>query len=241
MNIKSLIKNALNALHLDLTKNLKYDRLTYKVINQVVKKDSICIDIGCHKGEILDKILKNAPNQKHYAFEPIPSLYKQLKEKYKETTIVFPYALSDNEGEVRFNHVKNAPEYSGILQRTYFGLKEPDIEKVIVETMKLDSLVPANSKIDFIKIDVEGGEFPVLRGAQRVLKESKPVVVFECGLGGSEFYGTKPEALFDYLDKEINLKVSLLDRWIQNEPPLTKEEFSNTFYKGLEFYFIAYP
>lgn len=76
--IKDTIRKGLNALHLDLTKNLKYDRLTKEVIARSLKNNSNAIDAGCHKGEILDLILKHAPNGKHFAFEPIPDFLMPL-------------------------------------------------------------------------------------------------------------------------------------------------------------------
>src|SRR5678816_318941 len=97
--IKDTIRKSLNALHLDLTKNLKYDRLTKEVIAQALKKNSNAIDVGCHKGEILDLILKYAPEGKHFAFEPIPDFYNALKIKYATRSEVFPFALSDKPGE----------------------------------------------------------------------------------------------------------------------------------------------
>src|SRR6187402_2560044 len=117
--IKDTIRKSLNALHLDLTRNLKYDRLTKDVIAKALKKNSNAIDVGCHKGEILDLILKNAPDGKHFAFEPIPDFYDALKIKYAGRCEVFSYALSDAPGKTTFNYVRNAPAYSGIKKRAY--------------------------------------------------------------------------------------------------------------------------
>lgn len=56
---------------------------------------------------------------KHFGFEPIPSLYRQLKQKFSKAATILPYALSDKKGTTTFNYVKNAPAYSGINKRTY--------------------------------------------------------------------------------------------------------------------------
>jgi len=52
--IKELIRKILIGLRIDLTKNIYYDRLTLKILDKVVKPNSNCIDIGCHKGEIMN-------------------------------------------------------------------------------------------------------------------------------------------------------------------------------------------
>src|SRR4051812_13194549 len=119
MEIKDLVRKSLNALHLDITKNLKYDRLTKVIISGVVTPDSICIDVGCHKGEILDLLLRQAPKGHHYAFEPIPDLFNDLVIKYGDKNHIFSYALADKEGTTTFQFVRNAPAYSGLKQRKY--------------------------------------------------------------------------------------------------------------------------
>ena len=122
-------------------------------------------------------IVSYAPNAKHFGFEPIPSLYDLLLTKYSENVEILPFALSDENGKTKFQFVKNAPAYSGILQRKY-DVKVPDIQEIEVELKKLDDVIPSNLKIDFIKIDVEGAEFGVLKGAKNILKKSKPLPKF---------------------------------------------------------------
>ena len=238
-SIKALLRKTLNHLHLDLTKNLEYDRLTSKIISKTVSSDSSCIDIGAHKGEILDLFLKYAPNAKHFAFEPIPFLYENLKKKYSKTCNIYPIALSDNEGVTKFQFVKNAPAYSGILQRKY-DIKNPEIEEIEVQLDTLDSILDEKLKIDFIKIDVEGAEFSVLKGAKRTICTHKPYVLFECGLGASDYYGTKAEAVFDFFH-HANLNISTLKGWLEDEKRiLSKEQFCEHFARNTEYYFLAH-
>jgi FkbM family methyltransferase len=185
-------------------------------------------------------IISNAPKGNHFAFEPIPYLFNQLQIKYKEKATIYPYALSDVTGTSTFQHVKNAPAYSGINKRQY-ALETPDIEQISVELKTLDSIIPADVKIDFIKIDVEGGEYGVLKGAKQLLKKYKPVVIFESGLGASDYYGTKPDELYQFIATEIGLKISTLKSFIKNKASLTQAEFVNHFNNNTEYYFIAHP
>jgi len=239
MDIKNIIRLTLNFLHLDLTKNLEYDRLTKVIMKSVIQEDSNCIDVGCHKGEILDAIIKLSPKGKHFAFEPIPYLFQNLEAKYSSQVSLFPFALSDKEGQSTFQLVKNAPAYSGINKRKY-AVEKPDIEEIQVELKELDSLIPNDTKIDFIKIDVEGGEFDVLKGAKRILSDHQPFIIFEFGLGASEFYGTKPNDLFQFLNSDIGLKISTLKAFISKCPSMNMEEFEQVFNTNKEYYFIAH-
>jgi FkbM family methyltransferase len=207
-------------------------------MKKTIGKENNCIDIGCHKGEILDLMLAYSPKGKHYAFEPIPYLFKELKVKYANRAEFFPYALAETNGETTFQVVKNAPAYSGIKKRKY-DVKNPDIEEINVEMKKLDDVLPPDEKIHFIKIDVEGGEFAVLKGARNLLKSNKPIIIFECGKGASDYYGTNPEDLFHFISDEIRLKIYTLHAYLKNANPMTANEFVNYFESNEEYYFIA--
>ena len=240
MGYKAFIRQILNFFHLDLTKNLEYDRLTKLIMKKVIKSDSNCVDVGCHKGEILEDIIKLAPNGKHFAFEPIPLFFDKLKARYNGNVSVLPYALSDKEGESSFQFVKNAPAYSGLEKRKY-SVDKPDIEEIKVELKSLDSVVPESQKIDFIKIDVEGGEYDVLKGAKRILKTNKPTIIFEFGKGASEYYGTIPEDLFSFVNEEVGLRVFLLKDFIKEGESLSKDDFISCYQENCEYYFVASP
>ncbi len=238
MNIKNTIRAILNFLHLDLTKNLEYDRLTKKIMQRVITNNTNCIDVGCHKGEMLDEMLKYAPNGTHFGFEPIPYLYEALQKKYTTKATIYPYALSNTNGTSTFQLVKNAPAYSGINRRKY-DIETPNVEEITVELKTLDELIDANLKIEFIKIDVEGGEFGVLKGAEQLLKKNKPTIVFESGLGASDYYGTTPDALYQFLTQNIGLKIYTLKSFINEKKSLSLKEFEEYFNTNKEYYFIA--
>ncbi len=239
MDYKNTVRSGLNFLHLDLTKNLKYDRLTKLVMKRVINSGSNCIDIGCHKGEILDIILKFSPDGKHFGFEPLPFLFDKLINNYKNNATILPFALANEGGFSTFQYVKNAPAYSGIKKRKY-DIENPEIEEIKVELKKLDDVIPPNIKIDFIKIDVEGAELGVLKGGKELLKKYKPTIIFEFGLGASDFYGTSPADMFIFITEEIGLKISLIESFLKNDDPLNLKDFDYYFNNNKEYYFIAH-
>lgn len=239
MNAKAIVRETLMFLHLDITLNLKYDRLTKVIMKSRLKPDSNCVDVGCHKGEILEMMLKFAPNGKHFAFEPIPQLLNELKSKFDGKATIYQYALSDSKGggKTTFNLVKNAPAYSGIKQRHY-DIDNPEIEVITVDLSTMDEVLE-NQKIDFIKIDVEGGEFGVLKGARNLLKANMPTILFECGKGASDYYGTKPADIFRYLTQEIGLRIFTLQDFIKGQKSLSESEFVQCFDTIKEYYYVA--
>lgn len=94
-------------------RSLLYDKQTFKIMKKTLNKNSNCIDVGAYDGDILNKIIKIAPNGDHMAFEPIPMLYDELKKRYPGVK-VYNYALSDNNNKTTFQHVTNLETYSGL-------------------------------------------------------------------------------------------------------------------------------
>jgi FkbM family methyltransferase len=237
---KKILKTILIFFHIDITKNMQYDRQTLKVMGRVIREGSNCIDIGCHKGEMLEIILNFSKNGNHFVFEPIPYLNEKLHEQFNNPNInISKIALSNEKGTAVFNIVKNAPAYSGLKQRKY-AIANPEIEQVSVETDLLDNIIPKEINIDFIKIDVEGAEYPVMQGAAETIRRCKPVIIFEFGLGASDYYGTKPEMVYDLLNGTCGLKIFTLYNWLKGKSSLTKDEFRELYENSREYYFLAH-
>ena len=236
---KRYIRRLLQFSGIDLTQNMVYDRQTRQILDRILMSDSNTVDVGCHEGEILAGMLRRAPFGKHFGFEPLPRYFQKLQHKYGSAVRLFSCALANRNGTSRFHFVKNAPAYSGIRERSYDGLA-PQIERIRVELRRLDDVIPADIPIHFIKIDVEGGELDVLKGSERILRTYKPFVIFEFGLGASDYYGSTPEALFEYLSGKIGMKISLLSLFLQGGPSLTKGALKWHYRNGREYYFIAH-
>lgn len=238
LRLKRLVKK----LPVVFTKNQQYDSQTKQIIRKVCTAHSNSVDVGTHNGDILDMLVQQSPNGTHYGFEPLPGFYESLRLKYQQqkNIMLFDVALSNVNGNSSFNFVSSNPSYSGIKKRNYDRTNETD-ETIEVKTARLDDvLLQQNKKIDFIKIDVEGGELGVLQGAAQLIKRDRPVIVFECGLGGSDVYDTTPAELFTFFS-DLDYSISLLKDYLNEEPALTKASFEEQYYQKLNYYFVALP
>lgn len=240
--LKKFAKHLLYKAGIDITQNQRYDRQTMAIMKKVLKPDSNAIDVGCHEGEMLDEMLQLAPSGQHWGFEPLPDFYQNLKTHFSEHKNIHLHqtALSSENGQAEFIHVKNAPAYSGLQERDY-KVANPELEPIQVEKRKLDDIIPPETPINFIKIDVEGGEFDVMKGAQRLLTRWKPIVVFEYGMGAADHYHVLPRELYSFLGEKCGLRVSLMMRWLDGKAALTADEFEKIYSDKSEYYFIAYP
>ncbi len=240
--MKELIKHLLSLLHISITRNQLYDARTRQILARVLTPDSVCVDIGCHKGEIMDLMLQHAPMGRKFGFEPLPPFYRQLVEKFRhhDNVEISPLALYDQNGETTFQFVVNDPAYSGIKKRRYDSSRV-EISEIKVQTARLDEVLPPGLKPDLIKIDVEGAEYRVLLGAGKILKTARPLVIFEFGIGAADYYGAEPGQLFSYLTDNCELKINTLKGFLKNRPPISADKFREFFTTGREYYFIAYP
>lgn len=144
------------------------------------------IDIGAHVGlwtmqlvNFFDEIV---------AFEPMPGFFEcfrsNLKEDLDEDRVVFwPYALSNKSGDIDIQVTADNSGNSHVAVNRNEGLI------VNVSVCRLDGF--AFNPVDFMKIDVEGWEYPVVLGAEQTIKRCKPVIVVEQKSGNAERYGFK--------------------------------------------------
>ena len=216
-----------------------YDRLAVLIMKRVLGENSTCIDVGCHAGAILEQMLRYAPKGTFLAFEPLPTYFRDLKLKFGERVRVFPYALGDQCRTTSFKFVETNPAYSGFRERQYPTEHERVID-IAVEERTLDSVIQSEKidRIDFIKVDVEGAEILVFRGAKNAIQSSKPVIVFEHGLGAGVLY-SRSEDMFRFF-VECDMQVSSLIAFLKRRPPLNEASFCEQVSSG-EFYFVAHP
>lgn len=206
----------------------------HRLLGYVLREDSNCVDVGCHQGAVLWQMVARAPRGRHHAFEPLPHLAAALRARFPAVA-VHELALSEEAGDAAFHHVVTNAGYSGLRRRTY---ERPDerVERVVVRTARLDDLIPAELPIAFVKIDVEGAELQVLRGAERTLRAWRPYVVFEHGRGAADHYGTTPEMVHRLLDG-CGLAVFGLD----GEGPLDEAALRGIYDAGSAWNFLARP
>ncbi len=236
---RAAIDDAVIELLTDTSKNRRYDLQTSAIITRVMGPTSLGIDIGAHVGDILRRMVDVAPDVRHLAFEPLPHLAAGLRQHFPSVDVHQVALVANPRGAVEFHHVASNPGYSGLRERRY---DRPDetIEKITVDTARLDDIVDSKSAPELIKLDVEGAELGVLEGATSTIGRARPVIVFEHGLGASDRYGTTPEAVHDFFAAH-DMDVSLPATWLEHGPPLSREQLGDQFHRGANFYFVASP
>ena len=194
----------------------------------LLTRDSNCIDVGCSYGVFLKDIIHMSPQGSHLAFEPIPLLYERLVSMFPSAD-VRRVALSDESGEATFNWLPEAQGLSGLTKYKYAVTEKG--QEITVRTEPLDEQLPPGYAPSLIKIDVEGGEYAVLRGAEKTLARYKPVLVIEYPRRGKPIPGISREDLYDFLVSEMGYRA--FDMF--GHGPLSRPDFGLS--PGLNFVF----
>jgi FkbM family methyltransferase len=204
-----------------------------RLIAWTVPRDGHCIDVGSHVGEVLAELVRAAPDGRHIAYEPLPALAAGLRAAFPQVD-VRGRALADERGRRAFVHAVGNPGWSGFRQRPTPHAER--FESLTVEVERLDDALPDSFRPAFIKIDVEGAELEVLRGALETLKTFQPVVAFEHGLGSADYYDTEPGDVHALLAGEARLRIYDL----AGDGPYSLEAFRRAFAQGAPVNFVAH-
>jgi FkbM family methyltransferase len=150
-------------------------------IRTLVKKGDTILDIGSNFGYY--SVVLAAHLQKDcriFAFEPLPENYARLVDHIKLNSMgdciePSPLAISDVSGESVISLRVNGNSGSASL------VASESEQKIVIKTVSIDEFVEEKklSRVDFLKVDVEGSEPLVLRGASQLIREQKPSMMVE--------------------------------------------------------------
>jgi FkbM family methyltransferase len=143
------------------------------LLKKYLKPGFIVFDVGANIGEWSIMAFQSEPNIHIFAFEPLPIAFNSYKKKLQTSLAkaeLFQLALSDHLGRAEFYHCTARSTLSSLFRRDIFSSKKT--EKISVELDTLDHFCTIHhiNKIDYLKIDTEGGEISILQGAKNLLK-----------------------------------------------------------------------
>jgi len=180
-------------LHVDTASYLEWTMFWYGVYEPMVKKliaafalpGSTMIDVGANVG-IHSLVMAQVvgASGRVYAFEPHPKIYRRLKENSVLNNfwwcIAEQMALSDKKGIGFLSNYNEQDSNRGTAQVLENDALVSSKFSIVLDTLDNFSKTRDVQNICLIKIDVEGHEAAVLRGARATIYLQRPVVIFEC-------------------------------------------------------------
>jgi len=163
-------------------------RLSYSVLLDA--NLSYC-DVGGNLGAHANCFLTDMKAANLAIFEPIPQMRDHLESRFgaRSNVSIYPYALADQTVQTTFFVKPGALAESGLARKdAYSDGRTDNLEAIPVSVRRLDD-VELGFAPDFIKIDIEGAEIDMLRGARETIAAARPLISVEYGSTGYEAFG----------------------------------------------------
>jgi FkbM family methyltransferase len=178
----------------------------------MLNREGVFLDVGAHIGYyslyVLPRVLEV------YSFEPDPRVRVLLEKNVsgRPNISVLPWAVGARQGRARFT----LEEHSEVSHLSAEG--EESSKQVVVEVITIDEFVRLGGlPVEAIKIDVEGHDTEVIKGALNVLAEQQPLVLTEA----------RPDAVLFALTGRVEYRVFAYVRQPKTRKKWLAELFSN--------------
>ncbi|MDQ1253737.1 MAG: hypothetical protein QG646_2926 [Euryarchaeota archaeon] len=179
------------------------------VFMRIIKKGNIVFDVGANMGSftILFSHLVGSQGKVH-VFEPVPPTFEKLAKNiaraHKSDRVVLNRcAISDHSGTTSIRLPASDHTEASLKEHTMASWALKTVVSYDCELETLDRYVSLRniSKVDFVKIDVEGAEMLVLIGMQTILKGSTPpILMLEIFVPWIRDFGFTVDDIFSFLD-----------------------------------------
>lgn len=175
--------------------------LTY--LDRLLSPGKVFVDGGANFGiytVVASKLVGNSGVV--LSFEPSPENFAILQRNVElnkmENVKVFCSAISDRDGTTRLYHIDNAPNSYSLGKDV-----NPTTDYEEISTVSLDSVLQREGleRVDFLKLDVEGAEELVLRGAKSLFSRMRPIVLFEVSESATKRLGLSTDGAWKMLEK----------------------------------------
>lgn len=168
-----------------------YESETMAIIGKFVKLGDTCLDVGANVGAIAIALADAVGETGRVeAFEPGQVFCERLRRNIalnpglEKRIGLHPVGLSNKRDVLRWQESSVSPGTAS----TYAGALDPNREIVEVPVVRLDDYAPvqALARIDFLKIDVDGLELPILEGATATIARCRPTLYVEVNTWNEE-------------------------------------------------------
>ena len=164
-----------------LKARLRDEKAEFQVIRRHLAPGDIACDIGANKGSFIYWLSCWVGDGRVVAFEPQPELARDLAHVCRTIGLgnvkVEAKAVYSHSGQQELFLPKGHQPGASLL---HAAVEADSFTTLSVPLVSLDEYFADSDRVTLLKIDVEGAEFGVLKGATRILRQHAPLLVFEC-------------------------------------------------------------
>ncbi len=189
-----------------------------RFMSRWIRAGSCVMDVGANQGLYLEFLVELVGETGSlHSFEPNPELARQLRRRAAgHAVVVNEMGVSDRQGTAEFFLDERAAlgAVASSLEKLHGMHGTENVRPIPIQLTTLDSYCAAQQlSPDFIKIDVEGHELSVFRGAIETIARCRPFFVFEFW---ESWWEPRVRQIFDFL-KQHYVLVRLQDGLVVND------------------------
>jgi len=198
--MKMKYTNGMNSISSIMMRRGSFEDAELRLCLSNLTNDSVFFDVGANVGLYSIAAAKRFPSAKIHAFEPVPSTLSLFRQNLAKNDIenghvtLNELALSDAVGEVYIT--------SDFHSSNYITTPESKYSKTLIRCTTIDNYVREKGidRLDFIKVDVEGHELKVAKGAEETLTKLRPRVLAELNKGDFKFFDRRVTDESEFID-----------------------------------------
>ncbi len=203
------------SLSVDLTSGMEepvffhgeYEPVLTLIAARLIGRGDVCLDVGANFGwyTTLFATLVGDKGSVH-AFEPVPRMFGQLTDNYQllekpDHVFINKAALGNKCGLVTVNLFDGkSTGHASISDQGQKNIEGVECQLITLDSYLLEKNIP---NVDFVKVDIEGGELMFLEGARRLFAQGvPPIFLMEMSRELGQHFGYLPNDLLAFLNRE---------------------------------------
>jgi FkbM family methyltransferase len=211
-----------------------YEPTEWSIVRALGGDARTVLDVGANIGWYTVRLAAHRGDRSGlHAFEPIASTYEQLTSNvqlnaFEQRVRTHPFGLSDRDEIVPFY----VPRITGSVAASEQPLFDAE-PQIITEcrVRRLDDIaaeVPL-ADVDFIKCDIEGGEFGFLRGSESVLLRDRPTILLEMLRKWAKAFAYHPNDIIEWMKPRGYVCAAISEGSVSRVPSVTGATMETNF------------
>jgi FkbM family methyltransferase len=179
------------------------DPLTAFLLNRARQTEGAILDVGANVGLVAAELARALPERPVIAFEPTRETSRRAAATFAlnhlDNIRLLPAAVGETDGELTFYSAPGHSDYASAHPTdTHLAIAwtETKVPCVALDTLRIDSVF---GRVGLLKVDVEGHEFAVLRGAKTLITQDRPHILLEYNRRIAPQMGWTPTDVAEFL------------------------------------------
>jgi FkbM family methyltransferase len=180
-----------------------YEPIESFLLRNLLEEDDVIVDAGANIGFYTLLMAQKIKTGKVFGFEPVPKNFATLKHNISFSPHIHKIQLQNNglwheKDLLQFSLDESMEDNIGSFTA---GKVDRALQQVACAVFPLDDFCKDFTRLDFIKMDIEGAELSALKGGQKTIERWRPQFMIEINRKACERFGYSPDEIYSFFKK----------------------------------------